>query len=432
LSSTGLADPSEPRGAERVPSSEADRSSPGADGRDSVAADLGLLLRDKRFRTLFIAHFASNLGDWLAFMALFSMSAFEWGNGVGGVSLLAIAYTLPLMTLSPVAGVWIDRWDLRRVLVWCDLLRAGVVLAMALSSGFAAICLLLLLHQSVSTFFGPAQHAAIPRLVQQRHLLAANALNTQASHFTKILGPSVAGVLVSVIGARGCFYVDAATFALSALLLATLPSMPRSEPAGAQSFSRDLRAGIRYLLREPRLRTVVALLALSLCALGGFIACLPIFARDALGAGPRTVGLLLSGLGAGAAAGAFGVVHTGKRADKIWSMVAGAALVTLALWGLSATTSTPSAILATCAVGCGVAALLVPAHALVQEETAAALLGRVVSLVIAVLSLAQVSEMARAGVGARVLDPARLLVAEAGLLGAASVALALWRWRRRG
>ncbi|UCE02256.1 MAG: MFS transporter [Candidatus Latescibacterota bacterium] len=430
MSSTGLADPSESRG-EREAAAETAPSPRRADGPDSVASDLRVLLRDRRFRTLFVAHFASNLGDWLAFMALFSMSAFEWGNGVGGVSLLAIAYTLPLMTLSPVAGVWIDRWDLRRVLVWCDLLRAGVVLAMAFSSSFAAICLLLLLHQGVSTFFGPAQHAAIPRLVQKRHLLAANALNTQASHFTKILGPSVAGVLVSVIGARGCFYVDAATFALSAWLLATLPSMPRRWPAGAQSFARDLRSGVRYLLREPRLRTVVALLALSLCALGGFIVCLPIFARDALGAGPSSVGLLLSGLGVGAAAGAFGVVHTGKRADKIWSMVAGAALVALALWGLSVTTSVAAALLATSAVGCGVAALLVPAHALVQEETAAALLGRVVSLIVAVLSLAQVAGMALAGVGARALDPARLLVAEAALLGAATVTLALWRWRRR-
>jgi MFS family permease len=428
VESTGVAGSSEPR---RVAQASAVPDVPDTVNADSVGSDFKTLLRDRHFRALFTAHFASNLGDWLAFMALFSLSAFEWQRGVGGISLLAIAYTLPFMTLAPLAGVWVDRWDLRRILIWSDLLRAAIVVAMALSSGFTVMCLLLLLHQSVSTFFGPAQHAAIPRLVQRPHILAANALNTQASHFTKILGPGVAGILVSLLGARGCFYLDAGTFALSALLLATLPSMLHpARKHREHSFAHDFRSGVRFLLDAPRLRTVVTLLAVSLWALGAFIATLPIFARDQLGAGPRIMGFLLSSLGLGAVGGAVAVVHVGKRVDKIAAMTGGAALAALAVWLLSTTTHSSLGVLATGTLGTGLAALLVPAHALVQEETPTELLGRVISLAVAVLSVAQVSGMALAAAGARLLDPPQLLTAQACGLGAAAIGVAFWRlWR---
>ena len=172
---------------------------------------------NRPLRGLLLAHFASNFGDWLAFMAMFSLAALQWHTDVLGIGFLAIAYLLPFAVIAPLAGVFVDRWELRRLLIVSDLLRAGIVCLMAFANDLAILCGLLFLHQSVSTFFNPAQHAAIPRLVTREDILPANALSTQASHATKILGPGIGGILVATLGTRGCLLLDAATFLISAL-----------------------------------------------------------------------------------------------------------------------------------------------------------------------------------------------------------------------
>ena len=396
----------------------------------SVTTDFKDVLRDGRFRLLLLGSFVSTVGDWLAFMALFSLTSFEWKMGVSGVSLLGIAYTLPLALLSPVAGVWVDRWELRRVLVSTAALRALMVLAMAVWPRFWATCLLLAAHQTVAGFFNPAQHSALARLVRREHLLVANALNTQGAQVTKILGPGIAGLLVAWLGPRGCFQFDAVMLMTAALLLTRLPRLPGVTRERAP-FGREFRAGLRFLEHAVRLRAVILLLTLGLCALGGYIAVMPIFARDQLQAGPRVMGFIVSGLGAGAALGAFAVTHSGKRWDKLWSICGGACIAALSLWIVSRTFHVGIAIAASATLGWGAIFMLVPAYALLQEETPPALLGRVLSLAIAALSLAQVLGMAVAGIAASRLAPHHLLAWVAFFLGCAALAFCIWSLRRR-
>lgn len=394
----------------------------------TTRGELRALLGDARFRTLFLAHFTSNVGDWLAFMALFSLSAFEWKADVAAIGVLGVAYILPFALVSPWAGVWVDRWDLRRVLVFGDIARAGIVLAMAFTSSFATLGALLFLHQVVACFFNPAQHAAIARLVPREHLLAANALNSQAAQVTKILGPGIAGVLVAALGVRGCFFVDAVTFALSGLLLLTLPAMRPLLQAtpGDTSFRHDFWRGVRTLQQQRRVRLAMIVLALSLCVLGAFIATLPVFARDHFGAGPRLMGLLLSALGVGAALGALAVVHAGRRWDKLALISTGMVLVALALAALPVLPGPAWGALAIAMLGGASAALVVPAHALVQEEVPAALLARVVGLILAALAISQALGMGAAALAAQHVATPTLLMGAAATLLAAGLPLAFW------
>ena len=390
--------------------------------------DLRTLLVDGRFRTLAVAHVTSDVGDWLAFMALFSISTFEWNVDVLGISVLGVAYMLPFAVVAPWAGVWVDRWDLRRVLVVGDLGRAALVLAMAFSTRFAPLAALLFLHQAVACFFNPAQHAAIPRLVRREHLLAANALNSQASQVTKILGPGVAGILVAALGARGCFFVDAATFAVSALLLATLPGMrPAQRTAAATgSFRDDFRSGAALLWRRRRLRAAVFMLACGLWGLGAFIAILPVWARDQLHAGARLMGLLVSGLGVGAVAGALGIVRSGNGRDRLLLIGTGTSLAAIAIAAVGLAASVVWGLVATAFLGGATAVLIVPAHALFQEEVPAGALARVLSLAFAALAVSQALGMAVAGIVSRAIAPNAMFLCVAGLLFASGVAMLLW------
>jgi len=397
-----------------------------AQRQTSALADLWSLLHEGRFRALFVAHFVSCLGDWLAFLALFGLTAFRWHAGVLGVSLLSIAYVLPAALVAPLAGVFVDRWDLRCTLVASDVLLCGIVLLMAASRGLPAMCGLLFLHQTVSCFFNPAQAAALPRLVDRPQLLAANALTTQAAHLTKLVGPAIAGMLVAALGPRSCFFADAASFGLSAALLATLPRLRGAarRPGGVRAVWTELRAGLGFLRRSPRIRLVLGMVAPAMMATGGFIAVISVYARDQLGAGSRSMGLLVSTIGLGTIAGAFVVVHTGKRWSKARSILVGMLVMGAALWILSSARGAPPAFAGAFVLGAAAAAILVPAQALVQEQTPQELVGRVQSSAVAAMGISQMGAMAIAGPAARWLGLPRFFGALALLLLASALASA--------
>lgn len=425
-----------------------------------------LPLRERCFRALFAAHLVSNLGDWLAFLALYGLVGLAWRAGAMRISLLAIAYVLPLVCVAPLAGVFVDRWALRRVLVGSDLARAAILVAMAYTPNFGVLCALLFLQQSLGSFFNPAQGAALPRLVPREQLLAANALTNGAAQLSKLLGPGVAGLLVAAFGPRGCFLADAASFALSAAWLVTLPALPaiaRAAPAGSLARTEangptaamplaggavashssvrgvwaEMREGWGFVRRTPSVQRVALLLIAAMIALGAFIAVIGVHARDVLGMQARGMGFLLSTAGIGAVAGALLVAHLPATAGRLRTIAAGMLLGGVALAVLAWSHDRLWAFAGVFAVGFATAATLVPAHTLVQETTPHALLGRVMSSIVAGVGLAQGVSMAVAGTLATHAGTRIVLAANAIVMGGAAVvslslsALARQRHRAR-
>jgi DHA3 family macrolide efflux protein-like MFS transporter len=401
--------------------------------------DVVSLLADRRFAALFAAHLVSNLGDWLAFLALFGLAVLDWQVGAAHVSALAVAYVLPLALVAPLAGVLVDRWSLRRVMVGSDLLRAGIVLAMAYVPSFAGLCVLLFAHQTISCFFNPAQQSSLPRLVPQARLLGANALTTSAANLSKLIGPAVAGVLVAALGPRGCFFADAASFVASAAALATLPPLrplPK-ERAGPESgrparswnaMWGELGEGFAFLRHTAAVRRILVQVAWAMVPFGAFIALVAVYARDQLGAGSRTMGLLLSAIGVGAVGGALAVAHAGLRASRERMTTIGMLLGALALMALAGSHALLPAAAGVLVLGAAAAVVLVPAQSFVQETTPPALLGRLTSVAVAAVGLVEGVGMAVAGISARVVGVPRLLVSGAVWL-ACGVIVALARRR---
>lgn len=377
------------------------------------------VLRQRPFRHLWIAHLVSNLGDWLAFLALFGLTVLDWGVDALHTSILAASFVLPLVVVQPVAGVWVDRWNLRHVLVASDWARCLLLLLMMQVESFSGLCLLLFLHQSAGCFFNPAQAAALPRLVSTEQLVAANALCTQAAHASKLLGPALAGVLVAALGARGCFAVDAVSFAASALLLSTLPRLPAAPSyGGARSLRHEMVAGLQFIRRTRAVQFAVAHAAASLLVLGAFLALVAVYARDRLAAGPRGMGFLIASIGVGALCGAIAVVHTSRRFGKEQAMTLGMFVLALSLVWLGSSRVLALALVGCVLLGAGAAATIVPAQALVQETAPRAMLGRVQSAAVACVGLSQLFGMAVAGGLA-------LHFGEARVLAGAGIALAV-------
>lgn len=378
-------------------------------------------LADRRFAALFVAHAVSNLGDWLAFMALYQRVALEWRAGPALVGALGAAYLAPLALVAPFAGVAVDRTPLRRVLIGADLGRALIVLGLATAHHPAVLCALLFALQSLGCFFNPAQTAAVARLIPAAQLLGANALTTQAAHASKILGPALAGLLVGAFGATSCFVADAISFAASGLLLGVLPALaPLAVPAGPRpAFARELRTGFETIADHPWLRRTVATALAGVGAMGAWLALFGPLARDRWQADARWTGFLVSSLGAGAVCGAAAAVALARRYGAMRLLHAALYGLAAALAGGALAASRASALGASATIGMALGVILVCATTLLQTHTPPAFLGRVSSVAIAAVGLAEAVCAVAAG------GAARLAPASSVVLGSAAVLLVL-------
>jgi MFS family permease len=357
------------------------------------------VLRNRQFFVLWVAQLISNFGDWLALLALFSLVAFRWKGTPYEVSGIFIAFALPWALLGPVAGVFVDRWSLKRTMIASDLVRGGLVLLLAWVSDVYQVYAVVFALGTVSTFFVPAQNAIIPLLVRREELLVANSINAQTLQLNKIVGPAAAGFAVAAAGERVCFYLDSASFVFSAalLLLLTARRPPSEAGRGLAAVLSELHEGLSFLRRHPAVRFVVLAMLAALVAIGAFDALSSIYVRDVLAAESRVFGLIISLIGVGSILGSLVIGRFGQRWSRVLLVLLGIAAIGAGVALLAVTSATPVALLISFILGAGASGALVPAQTLIQEETPQALLGRVSSTSWALLTVAQLLGVGLAG-----------------------------------
>jgi MFS family permease len=196
------------------------------------------LLRDNRpFRWLWCARSVSFLGDSLGLVALLLYVAETTDQALAVALLLLVGDFAPAL-LSPFTGVIGDRFGLKRVMIACDLVQGILVALIALTLPSLPLLLALVALRAVTgQVFQPASRAAVPALVRDRDLEAANSAIGFGTNGSEAVGPLLAAALFSVLSVQGVLLVDAATFFASAALLASLPSLPpaRTEEGGPRA-----------------------------------------------------------------------------------------------------------------------------------------------------------------------------------------------------
>ncbi|MCI0402912.1 MAG: MFS transporter [Acidobacteria bacterium] len=357
------------------------------------------VLRNRQFFALWVAQLVSNFGDWLALLALFSLVAFRWQGTPYQVSGIFIAFALPWALLGPLAGVFVDRWDLKRTMISSDLVRAALVLLLAWASNVYYVYAVVFALGAVSAFFIPAQNAVIPLLVRREELLVANSINAQTLQLNKIVGPAAAGFLVAAAGEVVCFYLDSLSFLLSAALLSLLTARrpPGETGRGVAAVLADLRQGLSFLAQQPAVRFVVLAMVAALVAIGAFDALASIYVRDVLAAESRVFGFIVSLIGVGSILGSLVIGRFGQRWSRVLLVLLGIGAIGAGVALLALTNTTAAALLISLFLGFGAVAVFVPAQTLIQEETPQELLGRVSSTSWAMLTVAQLVGVGVAG-----------------------------------
>lgn len=207
---------------------------------------LGLLLRRREFALVWTGGLISMIGDWILWIAL-PIRVFELTGSAFAVGLLVAFRVAPAIVFGTVAGVLVDRWDRRRVLVAANLLQAAALLPLLLMDDAASLWIaypVIAASAVLFSFSDPAESAYLPRLVPAAELQEANALNSLNNSLARLIGPAAGGLLYLAVGLGGVVIVDAMTFLAGAALIGSVRTSGRPEGRGGEAGSEDGRADV--------------------------------------------------------------------------------------------------------------------------------------------------------------------------------------------
>ena len=262
-------------------------------------------LRHRNFRLFFGGQSISLIGTWMTRVATGWLVYRITGSALllGTVS---FAGQIPSFLLAPFAGVWVDRLDRRKVLVWTQALSMVQSLALAALtlSGHITIPLLLVLsvmQGCVNAFDMPGRQSFMVKMVDdKRDLQNAIAINSSMVNVARLIGPSLAGMLIAVSSEGWCFLIDGISYiaVIISLLMMRVhaPVMERK----TTSMLFELKAGWTYVSEFLPIRTILMLFALVSLMGMPFVVLMPIFAKKVLHGGPHTLGFLMAAMGLGA------------------------------------------------------------------------------------------------------------------------------------
>jgi len=282
------------------------------------------------FARLWCSQAVSSLGDWLGLVAITAL-AYRLGAGSDGaaISLVLIARLVPGLFLASFAGVLVDRWDRRRVMVACDVGRGTVLALLPFATNVGELVAASFVLEMLTLMWTPAKEASVPNLVPPSFLPNANSLSLAAAYGTFPVAAALFAALAAAAPALGvrqeslAMWADVATFFLSAAVISTL-SLPRPKPqeSGDRGFDLgrtivELREGWQFVVDSPVVRAVIIGLGTGMIGGAMIVPLGPIMAKQVFGAGPAGFGVLLASLGVGVAGGIVGLGLVQHRVDHV-------------------------------------------------------------------------------------------------------------------
>lgn len=343
-------------------------------------------LAHRNFRIYWAGQLVSLVGTWMQSVAQgwlmhrLTGSAFMLG-------LLGFCQFLPVMLLSLWAGALVDQMDKRRLLFITQGLAMvqAVVLAAIVSSGAARPWMVLVLAAvfgTINAFDLPARQSFLAELVPKPDLPNAIALNSAAFNSARILGPSLAGILVATVGEAGCFWINAVSYiaVLWSLSRLDLPRPRAGAAAPVAAVRSSLAEGLRYAFSVRPIRNLLILLGFTAGLGFQYLVLLPVYAREILHGGPQAYGLLVAAFGLGALLSAVRLTQKLDRKDLRFNLLIGLFSSGLGLGVFAWSRALPLSLAAGFVAGFGLIVYVASTNTMLQLTTEDRFRGRVMSL----------------------------------------------------
>jgi MFS family permease len=341
-------------------------------------------LRHRNFRLYFGGQTISLIGTWMTRIAT-SWLVYRLTGSALLLGTVSFAGQIPTFIFAPFAGVWVDRLDRRQVLIWTQVLSMiqSLALAALTLSGHITIPLILILSVSqgiINAFDMPARQAFTLQMVEDRADLGnAIAINSSMVNVARLVGPSLAGMLIAATSEGWCFLVDGVSYiAVIASLLAMRihQQQPRRKAA---SVWLELNEGWKYVSSFVPIRIILSLFALVSLMGMPLVVLMPIEASKVLHGGAHTLGFLMGAMGLGALASALSLAAR-KSVRGLIRMISIAAFVFgTSLIGFGLSRSFWLSMLMVTAAGAGLMQVMAASNTIIQTLTSEEMRGRVMS-----------------------------------------------------
>lgn len=221
-----------------------------------------LVFRHRNFSLMWVGQLVSTIGSALTSLAASILVFNKTGGSALSVGLMLMATAAPSLLVGLVAGVFVDRYDRRRIMIIADLLRAALVflIPFLVSSSIVWLYVIVVLTSAIGQFFDPAYESVLPEVAPDEELAAANSLIAISSFGSTAVGFAAAG-LIANYNINLAFYIDAASFLISAacIFFLRIPMLINTEATSVKAVFTNLKTGITYLTRNPALRSIFML-----------------------------------------------------------------------------------------------------------------------------------------------------------------------------
>jgi MFS family permease len=385
-------------------------------------------LAHRNYRLFFSGQSVSLMGTWITRIAT-SWLVYRLTGSAFLLGIVGFCGQIPTLVLSPIAGVLVDRSDRHRMLLWTQVLSALQSLALAVLAfthviNVAWILVLQVAQGIINAFDTPARQAFVVQMVEDpADLPNAIALNSTMVNGSRIVGPSIGGIIIAAVGEGWCFLIDAISY--GAVIWSLLEMrVPRAEAHSRRhgTMHEELRDGFRYVSSFLPVRTALLLLALVSAMGMPYSVLMPVVASQTLGGGAHTLGFLMTASGAGAVVGALYMASRRSVLGLGRVMVASTAIFGAGLVAFGLARSLWLALLILPVVGAGFMTEMAATNTIVQTIVEERLRGRVMAFyTMAFLGTAPIGSLIAGVLAARIGASATIIFG-----GAACLAGSAW------
>jgi MFS family permease len=281
-------------------------------------------LRYRNYRLFFSGQSISLIGTWMQRIAL-SWLVYRLTQSPILLGITGFSSQFPTFIFAPFAGVFADQWNRHRIMVTTQILAMvqALILAYLVLTNTITVPYIIILSfflAAINGFDIPARQSFVIEMVENKNDLGnAIALNSAIFNSARLIGPSVAGILVAIVGEGICFSINAISYIAVVIALLSMRLKPQQKVTIKKHVFHELRLGLMYAFNSQKIRSILLLLALVSLVGMPYTILMPIFARDVLHGGPSTLGFLVGSAGIGALIGAtlFASRKNSKGLEKI-------------------------------------------------------------------------------------------------------------------
>ena len=301
-----------------------------------------LLRRNRSFRNIWIGDVASNLGDWLNTIAIYTLVR-ELTGSPQALGFIFIAKLLPFAVAAPFAGLINDRLNRRRLMIGSDLARAVIVLGLVWIDRAEQVPLayaLIAAQVLLSAVFVPARSASLPNITERSELLTANTLLAATWSALLAIGAAAGGFATEWLGADRVFVLDSLTYLVSAFFIYRTVIPQETEAGSGASFSsavRDIVDGWRQMIDRPRIGRIAMAKGVWALGGGGLVYCLALLGEELMPAATAIgIGLLYTSRGIGTGIGPI-LARRLFPEERRWPLICGLCIATTGAvyWGVA-------------------------------------------------------------------------------------------------